>query len=390
MKSILEKQIGLFLLVLCLLFGSSAGSPGDDLDEFQDCKFQCDLASCREQGPDYVEKENIQNHMLYYRYMNYRSDWTFDEMPLNTFYRGLLWDCEQNCDYQCQRLVTNERKRNDEEILQFHGKWPFLRLFGIQEVASAIFSLGNLIVHLIGMKKIINRLSSNIDSDLKYLFINTLCISIVTNLAWIFSTIFHVRDFLVTERLDYYFAGLTVLSGFHGIGARLFNLHLPERKVQRWLFTISCIIAYCGHVYRLVVDWLYTYNMQANITIGILQNLFLVFLCLRLYNEYKCLDPEDKKLKNHLHYLDKVLFYGYFSKSSKLYTLYPLLLSLLVTLGMSLEVFDFPPFFFDLIDAHSLWHLVTIVPGYMGWYDWMIWDIEQNVWNSMSYKEKKD
>jgi hypothetical protein len=56
---------------------------------------------------------------------------------------------------------------------------------------------------------------------------------------------------------------------------------------------------------------------------------------------------------------------------------------------MSLEIFDFAPFFFDLVDAHSLWHLVTIVPVYMGWYDWWIWDVYENIWPEIEAAQKK-
>lgn len=32
-------------------------------------------------------------------------------------------------------------------VPQFHGKWPFIRLFGIQEPASVFFSFLNLFAH---------------------------------------------------------------------------------------------------------------------------------------------------------------------------------------------------------------------------------------------------
>ena len=57
---------------------------------------------------------------------------------------------------------------------------------------------------------------------------------------------------------------------------------------------------------------------------------------------------------------------------------------------MALEVFDFPPVFFDLVDAHSLWHLVTIVPVYMGWYDWLVWDVYENVWSNIQERTRKE
>ena len=82
------------------------------------------------------------------------------------------------------------------------------------------------------------------------------------------------------RKIDYYFAGLTVLTQFHALGARYFNLYKHSRVVYRWLFSLACILAYVYHVHRLYTDWSYTYNMQANICVGLLQNVFYCLVCL--------------------------------------------------------------------------------------------------------------
>lgn len=325
----------------------------------------------------------------------YNENWEFSSLlPLHL--RLLGWNCVLNCDYECQRIVTKERCKNNQEIYQFHGKWPFLRVFGIQELASVIFSIGNYMVHAIGIKKVLEA-KRQADPMIKYEYIVLIICSFIAMFAWICSTVFHIRDSLVTERLDYFVAGLTVLSGFYGVFTRYFRLYLPNRKLQRVLFTIACILAYTWHIYRLVDDWLYTYNMQANITLGVLQNILWGFLCFDLYCKYYELENNGlvykEKRSNHLDYIKpgRLLIPSFYSRSFKLYSLYPLLLCVIVIAGMSLEIFDFPPIFFDLVDAHSLWHLVTIIPAFYGWYDWMIWDINVNVKHELEeFVQKKN
>jgi hypothetical protein len=255
---------------------------------------------------------------------------------------------------------------------------------------SAVFSLGNLVVHYLGYRKLAKVIGST-SPKYRSNYYNVLVMSVVTMGAWISSTIFHIRDFPTTEKLDYYFAGATVLASFHAIAARLFELH--RTMVWRWMFSIGCILLFVGHIYRLETDWLYTYNMQANIAVGVLQNVCLAKLCFNLYCQYYHEEQQDHQNQNlnHLTYIDssKMVLSSFYGKSPKVYSLYGLFLASIVAVGLSLEVFDFPPVLFDLVDAHSLWHLVTIVPVYYGWYDWMIWDISENVVGEVEGGEKK-
>jgi hypothetical protein len=382
--------------VILLLVGSFTGtfaSPGNDLFVFDECIYQCTQITCLKNPYHLIQQEFAdelqENDRYQWRY--YNPIWNFDSMPLPFYLRALFWTCEQNCDYQCQRLITKERIELaiEDPVLQYHGKWPFLRVLGIQEFASALFSLGNFYVNYLGFKKLKN---SYINSNYKSTYFDVFLVSIVSMLAWLFSTIFHVRDFLITEKLDYYFAGATVLSGFHGIASRLFELY--KKPILKLAFFFTCLAAFAAHVYRLEIDWLYTYNMRANIVVGILQNICLCKLCFNLYCKYYYEEQQNQKTQNlnHLTYIDssRMLLSSFYGRSPKLYSLYALLLALIVTAGITLEIKDFPPIY-DLIDAHSLWHLVTIIPLYYGWYDWMIWDIKENIEPDLeSLKIKKD
>lgn len=46
-------------------------------------------------------------------------------------------------------------------------------------------------------------------------------------------------------------------------------------------------------------------------------------------------------------------------------------------MAMSLELLDFPPWK-GMVDAHSLWHLGTVLPT-VGWYAFLIKDAEEDL-----------
>lgn len=370
-------------------------SPGDRLQEFDECRFQCEQITCYN-NPYYIIQEEYRDiwREKGLEFHRFEPTWKFDH-GLPWYLKLLQWSCPSNCDYQCQRIITQERIQNDEEVYQFHGKWPFLRVAGIQELASAVFSIGNFLPHYYGFWKVLEaiRLNPPAKKGIEGLLYNLLLIASITMCAWTFSTIFHIRDTDRTEKLDYYFAGLTVLTGFYCIGYRYFKFYLPRRKAFGALFGACCAAAYAAHIYRLETDWSYTYNMQANICVGILQNVVWGLTCFSLYTKYFYKEAAEDTVVNfdHLNYIvpGRIIIGSFYSKLAKLYSLYPLMLCFIVLMGMSLEIFDFPPFFFDLVDAHSLWHFVTIFPAALGWYDWMLWDVNENVYEDLAREAEK-
>lgn len=321
--------------VLLSLLVPSWCSPGDQLDEFEDCIQACEYTQCG-------TKDMASNSGFFNSY-------PYDS--LNPLLRLLLWDCPSDCDYQCQQIVTELRLRDGEEVLQFHGKWPFKRLLGTQELASALFSLGNFLPHYQNLYRCYGYYQSSFGS-LKILYWNIIIISAITSCAWFFSTIFHIRDLLITERLDYFFAGATVLGGFHGLLIRVCRLDRFAKR--RHAVSIMCCLMYLYHFLRLNYDWSYTYNMRANITVAVLQYGLLLKMG---YDHYKR-DPKDPLWMK------------------------PLILIGTVVAAMSFEVFDFINLTFQ-VDAHALWHLFTIPPGF--WlYDFLYADLETL---KLGYKE---
>ncbi|ODQ80388.1 hypothetical protein BABINDRAFT_161335 [Babjeviella inositovora NRRL Y-12698] len=400
-------------LLITLLLSACLASPGDDLEDFEACREDCKVLVCW----NVANEQNIT--LETYPQLAY-----FSPMPLPNYLTWLRWDCELNCDYECQQIITRERIERGEEVLQFHGKWPFVRVAGIQELFSMVFSIGNFVPHFLGFRKLYHE-HRNAGRLQKRMYAQIMFSSAVTMGAWICSTVFHIRDLLVTERADYYMAGATVMTGFYTITTRYYKYYLPQNWLKFSTLTFACLCLYIGHLARLMIDWSYTYNMQANVLFGILQNAVWIRHCFKLFKHYDLLEElagleeveETKDMAEEK--LDSVSEVGLkvetqsqlltppstapptaapvvspvsitakakpfataryhgLVRSPKVYTLVPVMLNSMFILGMSLEIFDFPPFW-DLIDAHALWHLATIYPSWM-LYDWFIWDVETNV-----------
>ncbi|KAJ2555846.1 hypothetical protein EV175_002175 [Coemansia sp. RSA 1933] len=262
--------------------------------------------------------------------------------PLPLYLRALLWTCQSNCDYKCQRQQTEgaRQRKPQGRIHQYHGKWPFVRIVGVQEPASVLFSILNGAMHLRAWPAVRKQVGES------HAMRQWLSIFVVLGTwTWFCSTIFHVRDFVLTERMDYFSAGLNVLYIFFLGTVRA--LRLATWTDTRWL-VIACAIPYVLHVaYLSFVHFDYGYNMMANAIVGLLCN-FVWFI---------------------------VTFQAY--RNGQPFWWKPALLIVLTDMAFALEAFDFPPLL-DSFDAHSLWHAATI-PIVAHWYDYLIkdanWDL---------------
>lgn len=258
--------------------------------------------------------------------------------------RLLLWTCPAECDYSCQRSVTQERVRLGLPIEQFHGKWPFRRLLGVQEPFSVLFSLLNGYAHYRGLRSLRRELPHHYALRSYYhtfAYAGLFC--------WFWSAVFHTRDFVFTERMDYFGAGANVLYGLYYCPIRVFRLYRPQFRAHLRLWGYVCLAAYLAHVgFLLFVRWDYTYNMAANVAVGTASNVLWTYFSIVHY----------RKLK-------------------RFWAAWPGLLVAWLIMAMSLELLDFPPLA-DALDAHALWHAMTILPT-VWWYRFLIHDSRQNV-----------
>ncbi|KAH6659953.1 PER1 protein [Truncatella angustata] len=317
------------LLVLCLCLTRVEASLGDRLPEFRECVEVCARENC-----------NPKNNPT--------------RIPLH--HRLLFWTCPQECDYTCQHIVTSRRVARNEPVTQFHGKWPFIRVLGMQEPFSVLFSLGNMVAHQNGLAKLRASIPANYPLRPYY------CLFAYFGIAtWIFSSIFHVRDFVATEQLDYFAAGAGVMYGMYYTPIIVFRLDkpTPRRRSMLRLWTVLCCTLYACHViYLKAWKWDYTYNMTANVVVGLTQNSLWTYFSFRKYRQ-----------------------------THKLWAIWPGCIVAWLMMVMSLELFDFAPLW-GALDAHSLWHLGTIVPTIV-WYNFLVRDAQDDISTNTKLKDKE-
>lgn len=322
------------IVALSIYINFAAGSVGDWYPEQIQCKYHCEVDNCEYQSS--IPDEDVDLSSYLYKPLPSQVQPDFID-------RLLFWDCVSLCDYQCQQLTTDmiisRMERTNEQIVQFHGKWPFVRTLYIQEFWSTIFSIGNFIPHFLAHKRL-----SNIKTQKKgHLLINNYkLVTTMGSLAWLFSTIFHFRDTLLTERLDYFFAGGTVLAGFYACTMRfLLGGDIHKHKKYGLLGLSICLLIFAAHVLRLYLDWSYTYNMRFNIAFGVLQYMMLITIAAKNYHTYR---------NNRYVSIFKV-------------SVLPVLLVVGTSLSMSFELFDiFIPWL--QLDSHAIWHGLTILPSF--------------------------
>ena len=257
--------------------------------------------------------------------------------------RLLLWTCPANCDYTCQHVITEARQRREpleaRPVVQYHGKWPFRRFLGMQEPFSVLFSLLNFLAHRDGLERVRRRIPADYPLRPYYVLLSYFGLT-----SWVFSMIFHTRDFNVTEKLDYVAAGASVFYGLFYTPVRVFRLdrRAPGRRAARRAWTLLCAALFAAHVaYLTLWRWDYGYNMAANVGAGVAQN--------ALWTAWSVRE---------------------FRRRRRPWTAWPGLIVAWVVLAMSLELLDFPPLA-GLLDAHSLWHLGTVAPT-VWWYKYVM------------------
>lgn len=197
-----------------------------------------------------------------------------------------------------------------------------------------LFSLGNLAAHYYGLHhKVLPTMPASY--SLRPFYIVLARVGIAT---WFFSAVFHTRDFQVTEELDYFAAGASVLYGLYYTVVRIFRLDRPGARRGLKIWTGTCLALYACHVgYLKLGSWDYTYNMAANVACGAVQNVLWSWFSWTRYRQ-----------------------------SRRAWAAWPGIVVAWVLCAMSLELLDFPPIWGSL-DAHSLWHLGTIAPAVL-WY----------------------
>ncbi|KAJ9590287.1 hypothetical protein L9F63_027876, partial [Diploptera punctata] len=83
-------------------------------------------------------------------------------LPAQPFYLKLTkWTCRDECSYNCMWKTVDAFINRNWNVPQFHGKWPFVRIFGIQEPASVLFSISTLLLILMILREFRKQSSQN-------------------------------------------------------------------------------------------------------------------------------------------------------------------------------------------------------------------------------------
>lgn len=297
-------------MIACILATSSA-SQGDTDNDFKKCNSNCKTAVCTNNS-------------------------------LSKFGSGFpYWSCGDDCAYECMHNITAERFRRGQGPLKYYGHWPFLRIFGLEEPASVIFSLLNAVPYFISLLKAGFPSPDRIQSHYMqfWLFFYYL-ISIET---WFASAFFHSRKTELASLIDYASALLFLGYSLWLAIRRIWGPQANKNYVAvAFTFLLSLysyqVIQMCGGFVS------FGDHMKVSITIAIL---------------------------NVVTWLSWLLFSSEKIEASGNYRYLCLVCQLWFSLAALLELFDFSAIY-GLFDAHSLWHAATVPLGFLWAYFWEV------------------
>lgn len=230
-------------------------------------------------------------------------------------------------------------------MVQFDGKWPFTRIFGIQEVFSSFFSLLNLLPHAYNffLKPQYYELAPE---PLRF---SLMVYSISAINVWIWSTVFHARDNLWTMRLDYHCAFLGLLTAWSAMTVRVFRINSKLAVLLLYLFITAVFV---GNVsYLNLVKFDFRLNMVMSAAVVASHSVLWI-----LWASSMLLWSANRKRRRYLWKCIAVCI-------------------LLPGLGVGLELMDFPPVWHRMLDAHAVWHGLTPFLGVL-WYQFWHAEVE--------------
>ncbi|XP_059667025.1 uncharacterized protein LOC132312615 isoform X1 [Cornus florida] len=319
-------QLIVFFVVLSCLVGVLNASAGEVDPIYKACVEQCEKTGC-------VGDKCFQH-------CKFSSDgkaidglWYLQE-PL--YLQWKQWDCRSDCQYHCMLAREEEREKLGDSPVKYHGKWPFRRVFGIQEPVSVALSALNLAMQFHGWVSffilVYYKLPLRPNRKTYYEYTGLWHIYGILSLnAWFWSAVFHSRNVGLTERLDY--SSAVALLGFSLILAilRAFNVRDEASRVMVSAPLVAFVTTHILYLNFYKLD--YGLNAKVCMAMGIVQLLFwAVWAGVTRH-------PSRWKL------WAAVVGGG---------------------LTMLLEMYDFPPYR-GFVDAHALLHSTAIPLTFLWW-----------------------
>ncbi|KAL3503732.1 hypothetical protein ACH5RR_038181 [Cinchona calisaya] len=316
----------ILVIVFPCLVGVLDASAGDTDPLYRHCVGECERTGC-------VRERCFTNCNFPLNGSSIDGPWYLQE-PL--YLQWKKWDCQSDCRYHCMVEREKDRAAVNEGPVKYHGKWPFQRLYGFQEPVSVAFSVLNLAMHFHGWLSFFILLHYKLplkqNKQSYYDFAGLWHIYALLSMnSWFWSAVFHSRDVILTERLDY--SSAVALIGYSLILAilRSFNVRDEASRVMvaaPFLAFITTHVLYLNN-YKMDYGW----NMQVCVVMAVTQ-----LVCWAVWAGVTH-HPSRWKLWT-------VVVGG--------------------GLAMLLEIYDFPPYK-GFIDAHALWHATTIPLTFIWW-----------------------
>ncbi|KAL5746226.1 hypothetical protein ACOSP7_027372 [Xanthoceras sorbifolium] len=314
------------LVTLSLLLPALHASDGDADPIYRACMEQCERTGC-------VGDKCFQHCKFSSDGKPVDGPWYMQE-PL--YLRWKQWDCRSDCRYHCMLAREEEREKGGDKPVKYHGRWPFRRVYGIQEPVTVALSALSLAIQFHGWLSffilVYYKLPLRPDKKTYYEYTGLWHIhGILAMNSWFWSVVFHSRDVEFTEKLDY--SSAVALLGFTLILAilRAFNM---RDEASRVMIAAPCLAFVTTHILYLNFYRLdYGLNMKVSVAMGVAQ--------LLIWAVWAGVTHHPSRWK-----LWVVAVGG--------------------GLAMLLEIYDFPPYS-GYVDAHALYHATSIPLTYLWW-----------------------
>ncbi|CAI0404125.1 unnamed protein product [Linum tenue] len=208
-----SRWVLVFVAFFCLVRGLGA-SDGDADPVYKSCLEECQTTGC-------VGKKCFQHCKFSSDGKPIDGPWYHQE-PL--YQRWKQWDCQSDCEYHCMISREDERLELGLKPVKYHGRWPFHRVYGIQEPVSVALAAVILALQFHGWISffilVYYKLSLRPNKKTYYEYTGLWHIyALLCMNAWFWCAVYHTRDVELTEKL--YFSSTVAWVGFSLILATL-------------------------------------------------------------------------------------------------------------------------------------------------------------------------
>ena len=265
---------------------------------------------------------------------------TCQDTNISRFGAGFpYWDCKNDCSYDCMQEITADRSLQGYGPLKYFGHWPFLRLMGLEEPASMLFSFLNAVPYFISLIKAVHQNADEMQNHfMGYWLYAYYLISIET---WLASAFYHSRKTELASLIDFASA-LFYLSYSLWLAVR--RIWGPQASSAKVTLTFTLFISLFAYRLSRMCAGLVSFDDHMRVSISVAVFNVLTWLSWLIFS--------TERIRGNGHY-------RYLCLVSQLW----------FSLAALLELFDFPAIW-GIYDAHSLWHAATIPLGFIWAYFW--------------------